>query len=300
MVSRGYVFTLNNYTDEEVIGINDLINSTEWIRYIIYGKEIGEKNGTPHLQGYIELSKGQRISALSKLKGFGRAHFEKRLGNRDEARKYCMKDMEFFEFGCWEAGGQGARNDIRKIMNMIKDPTLTREDAMEADPLTYSKHMRFFNEYRSICERNETRDFRQVETDVFIGEAGTGKSRTAREIDRDAFVVSPECSFPFDGYDGEATIIIDDFDGSGIMYKHLLKILDGHQHRVNIKGGHRYAKWNRVIITTNEEPSSWYRHGLTKPLERRLTRVTRFPSHEVGGNSDAPTPLTDILNSLEF
>jgi len=41
--SRNFVFTLNNYTTEEV----ELVK--EWdCKYLIFGKEIGE-SGTPHL-----------------------------------------------------------------------------------------------------------------------------------------------------------------------------------------------------------------------------------------------------------
>lgn len=105
----------------------------------------------------------------------------------------------------------------------------------------------------------------------------------------DAFTVNPEDTFPFDGYDGEDAIIIDDFEGQ-LKYKHLLKILDGHQLRVNVKGGHRYARWTRVFITTNEEASGWYQRGLTPALQRRLTSVTRFCDEEEG-NIVPPLPI---------
>jgi len=57
--SLNFVFTLNNYTEEEVEEI-DAIVGTEGcsVVYLDYGKEVGQE-GTPHLQGQLEcLAKG--------------------------------------------------------------------------------------------------------------------------------------------------------------------------------------------------------------------------------------------------
>lgn len=278
MTSRSYCFTINNYTIEELIQLEEIP-----CRYIIFGLE---KVTTPHIQGYIEVDTPVRISSLKKHHCFARAHLEKRRGTREQARNYCMKDNEWLEFGNFESGGQGSRNDLREIMHIIADPNRNIKEIMEENPITYSKNMRFCEKYQALCERDETREFRQVETDIFIGDAGVGKSRKAREIAPTAFTVNPEDSFPFDGYDGEDTIIIDDFEGQ-LKYKHLLKILDGHQLRINVKGSHRYAKWTKVIITTNEQPEGWYTRGLTPALKRRLNRVTTF-SHDEAGNTEPP------------
>lgn len=59
-----YCFTLNNYTEEEVFEIDTLVtNPDSNIRFICYGFEKGE-DGTPHLQGYLELHK-EGIKKLS-------------------------------------------------------------------------------------------------------------------------------------------------------------------------------------------------------------------------------------------
>jgi len=47
---RNWVFTLNNYTDEDIAR---LANPYEQVKFIAYGKEIAPTTETPHFQGYI-------------------------------------------------------------------------------------------------------------------------------------------------------------------------------------------------------------------------------------------------------
>lgn len=89
--SKYWVFTLNNYTEEEIE-----IIETEFERggyKYIWGYEEGE-SGTPHLQGYLEHEKRFRPSQLKfdgKLK-WNRFHWEKRRGTKKQAIEYCQKD----------------------------------------------------------------------------------------------------------------------------------------------------------------------------------------------------------------
>lgn len=279
MTSRSYCFTINNPTDEDIKAITECN-----CRYIVFGREIGTTNNVPHIQGYIELDKPIRMKACGKLLG-GRAHLEKRRGTREQARDYCTKDGNYEIRGDWAAGGQGKRTDIAGIMNQIKEGKKKLE-MMEENPEVYSKHMRFINEYVAELEKESTREFRQLETHVLVGKAGSGKTKMAYESDPDIFVVDTTETFPFDGYNGEKTILLDDFYG-GMPYSRLLRVLDGYQYRVNVKGGHRYAQWNKIFITSNEEPTQWYKIGLTEALKRRITSVTKF-GNEVEGNSIPP------------
>lgn len=80
----------------------------------------------------------------------------------------------------------------------------------------------------------------------------------------------------FDGYDGEESILFDDFVG-GPPVTLMLQILDIYPLRVEVKGGTVQAKWVRVYITSNLEVREWW-DGSMYPehraaLERRLTRV---------------------------
>jgi len=47
---RNWVFTLNNYTDEDIAR---LASPYEQVKFIAYGKEIAPTTNTPHSQGYV-------------------------------------------------------------------------------------------------------------------------------------------------------------------------------------------------------------------------------------------------------
>lgn len=281
-MSRSYCFTLNNYTFEDIQNFEEMK-----CRYLIYGYEVGE-NGTPHLQGYVELANAQRLTAMKKINN--KAHWEVRKGTRDEARNYCMKDNEFTEVGSWAAGGQGKRNDLKVVMDAIKGNMKTLE-LFDTFPNEVSRNMRFVEKYKELVEREQTKKFRKVNVEVIIGQAGHGKTKKAFDENPDVFTVTPSETFPFDGYDGEECILIDDFYGD-LKYHQILRILDGHQLRVNVKGSHRYARWTKVYITSNKPPEEWYQIGLTPALKRRLNTVTTLCNEETGNTSPSLETIT--------
>lgn len=96
-VAKHYCFTLNNYTDEDIKIVSDSLNL---LGHYIYGFEVGAE-GTPHLQGYIELFKSNRITGLKKVKGLAKAHFEKCKGSQKENLAYCRKEGNYVS-NYWE------------------------------------------------------------------------------------------------------------------------------------------------------------------------------------------------------
>ena len=82
---KRWCFTLNNWTDADVARLKK-VNC----KYMVVGVEVGDK-GTPHLQGYVRLTKSTRFNAVKKLIG-PRAHIEPARGTELENDKYCRKD----------------------------------------------------------------------------------------------------------------------------------------------------------------------------------------------------------------
>lgn len=83
---KRWCFTLNNYTNDNVVELNSYFSSNS--SYIM-AEEVGE-SGTSHLQGYVEMKSKIRFTALKKVND--KLHLEKAKKNRDLNVKYCMKE----------------------------------------------------------------------------------------------------------------------------------------------------------------------------------------------------------------
>ncbi len=114
MTAKDWVFTLNNYTDEEYDALMAKYDVEEvQIRYMVVGKEVGE-SGTPHLQGFIQMKAKKSLTQMKDIVG-QRAHLKKR--RPQEAADYCKKD------GNWEQKGEisvsGQRNDLTLMAKQL-------------------------------------------------------------------------------------------------------------------------------------------------------------------------------------
>lgn len=267
---RNLVFTLNNYTE---LDFNSLPEKMSPYKYLIYGKEKGEK-GTPHLQGYIEFKNPRSFGALKKIDP--RIHWEKRRGTALQASTYCKKEGDYTELGTMSR--QGARTDIENVANAIIKGKQVSEVALEY-PVEYIKYNRGIEKLHNIVVKNKSKDFRSVTVSVFYGKTGTGKTKKAIEIlQPDYYKLDVANNVWFDGYEGETGLIIDDFYG-WIKFGHLLNILDGHPLRLEVKGSFTYALWTNVILTSNKHPDTWYK-DLTLDqqlaLNRRINKVIEY------------------------
>ena len=122
--AKHYCFTLNNYTDKDLITVPEILNS---LGHYIYGFEVGE-NLTPHLQGYIVLSFKERITSLKKHGGgLERMHWEKCKGSQDENLRYCRKQGNYVS-NYWEDLKLITPNRPWQvdILNIIKSPAHER------------------------------------------------------------------------------------------------------------------------------------------------------------------------------
>ena len=89
--SNRWCFTLNNWTEEEYVQIVQSF-SQGGHNYVI-GKEVGE-NGTPHLQGYVEVKDKKRVRWTC-FRLSERIHWEKCKGDRASNVRYCSKENDY-------------------------------------------------------------------------------------------------------------------------------------------------------------------------------------------------------------
>lgn len=269
---RNFVFTLNN-PPEDII---DLLKSWDDIKYCICQFE---EVSTKHLQGYIELSRKVSFGKVAKRFGW---HIEARRGTQQQAIDYSSKEESRidgpFEWG--EKANQGARHDVDRMYEMVRQGKREREIAEEM-PSTHARCYRALDRYRFLVDKDETKAFRNVEVHIWWGKTGTGKSRAATEGTDWYKMVKPNNNTVwFDGYEGEKTLVIDEFYGWIPIY-YLLELTDGHQMQLPIKGNFTWAKWDKVIITSNTRWRDWYDWSKVAcekvaAFERRITEIKEF------------------------
>ena len=309
-----WCFTLNNYTNDEVDSLVRNCSDRKVVAYLVYGKEVGEE-GTPHLQGYIELSSKREFSTVKKLVGT-RAHIEQARGSSQQASDYCKKDGAFKEYGTMMVGA-GHRSDLDNIGKRV----LAGESLESIADTDTAMYIRYHRGLRELANTLPSPKWRDVKVLVYYGPTGSGKTRAAMALNGgDVFKMNTNTNGTlwFDGYRGESVLLLDDYYG-WIKHGELLTLLDGYPYRCQIKGSYTWARWTTVVITSNKPPKAWYAQGLNPALERRLTQVREFepaPSLEimpyfdyqkssrfsingpevgpgVGGNTRPPPPLID-------
>lgn len=142
--ARNWCFTLNNYTDDDLIRINALVDTNNKVTYVLYGKEVAE-SGTPHLQGFISCKDQLRLQQIKIIIG-SNPHLEV-ARNVNASIIYCKKEGDWIEFGARNNSNAGKRNDLEEFKNAVKEGMLNMKDIREAHADVYAKYPRFCLEY---------------------------------------------------------------------------------------------------------------------------------------------------------
>lgn len=249
-------------------------------RYICVGQEVCPTTGRPHQQGWFQLLKKKRVSGLRTLAGLKRGekaaadlHFEKVNGSNEQNDTYCQKGGDFKTWGTSQA--QGHRSDLDDVIKKIEEGKPMREVAKGA-PKLFIQYHNGMRKYKELRDQEERKAFRQVETTLLTGPTGCGKTRAAMESDDDIFKIQGGQLRWWDGYAGEKTILIDEYNND-LKITDLLCLLDGYRLRLEVKGTFTYANWTKVWITTNLKTL----HENAKPahqdaLARRITETVSY------------------------
>lgn len=264
---RNWCFTINNPTEYCYECVKEVALSA---RYLLFANEIGKECGTPHIQGYVELKEGKTRNAIRKCLG-DRASMRKARGSGLQNLSYISKDGDYYEFG--EMKRQGKRNDLAKVKTLIKDGNNMRG---VVDGCTSYQQMMVAKELLKYYEEK-----RRWKTQVlwFCGPTGTGKTRAAyREFDNDCYDGCKTLKW-WDGYDGHANVLFDDFRATWCDFDYLLRVLDRYPVRIENKGGSRQLLAKKIIVTCPYSPKQLY-SGIDEEdicqLLRRIDEVRVF------------------------
>lgn len=281
--SWSWCFTLNNYTDEEEFFLMfDLMP----IKYICFGHEIGSE-GTPHLQGYCEISYRVDLNVIKRWRGFERMHLEPRRGTQAEAIAYTKKSDTATWFECGEIRKlrPGTRRDLDDVRRIALE-----EGMKEVVPWANLQQIRVAEKYLEYCEPK--RCWKPVISWLY-GPTGTGKSRLAHSIAPEAYTKSDSSKW-WNGYDRHESVIWDDFRDSDVPFNDLLRLLDRYECRVETKGGMRQFVPREIIITSTVPPSELYKNLPHERKDQLLRRIDFVQG--VGGNTTPPTYDEDLVS----
>ncbi len=263
------------FTDFELLDWDKIYEMTEDIRYICWGEEICPTTKRKHYNGWLQFAqkKKKRLGGVKKLCRSKVIHLEPCRGTEEANEKYCKKDGKWKKLG--EFFTQGKRTDLDGLKKIL-DEGGTLKDIADENFQSFIQYNRGFQEYKKIVDKNRRKCFRTVKTIHIHGETGLGKTRKAMSYSDNTYKIQGNALQWWDGYDGEETLVIDEYD-SQVPLTELLGILDGYQLRLPIKGSFTYANWTKVIITSNYEELHKKAKAMHQDaLKRRITETIKM------------------------
>lgn len=260
-VSRGWCYTINNYTeDDEHFAFELSLDST----YTVCGKEIGE-GLTPHLQGFVYYKHTKTLGGM-KLR-HPTAHWEAIRGTPRQAADYCKKDGNYFEEGI-EPMTQTEKGDAGKAA-IAERWQLAKEGRFEELPPEQIKT------YEYIYRKNLKVEDRSELQNLWIhGPSGCGKSQYVRKT-YSTFYSKPMSKW-WDGYNGEEVVVLDDFDPShGKYLGYFLKIwADHYSFNAEVKGGMIHIRPKVIIVTSQYSINECFEESQTVEAINRRFQTT--------------------------
>lgn len=130
---------------------------------------------------------------------------------------------------------------------------------------------------------------------LYVGSTGTGKTKAAYEQYPDLYElpINSKGDLWFDGYQGEDTVLFDEFKGA-LPLDALLKLLDPYYIRkVPIKCSFTWFNPKRIIVTSNFHPEKWYDY--TGREEHQLALRRRFDEVIFFGKNDSRLVYTGAV-----
>lgn len=244
------------------------------MKYLIQGEETCPTTGRKHIQGFTIFKYAKQINVVIKIgKGI---HWEVCKGSIEENIKYCKKENNYTEEG--EAPkGQGHRSDIKSIVTMISEGCSNREILNEHG----DKALRIYRGIEWARKEIAPSKRRNWEMDVriYYGKPGTGKTRAAWDEFGESLYPKMKGKW-WDRYNGEETVLIDDFDPNNcfnLEYDFYLKLLDRYPMIVENKGGSIEFTSKRIIITSNFNPNGWWECKENRDaFFRRIKEIREF------------------------
>lgn len=254
--NRSWVVTLNveHYSKAEV---QEKLKAYTYIGQM----EKGDETGYVHWQLYIENKTAIRFSTLKKK--FPTGHFEVRWGTKKQAYDYATKsktaipdtvikngEIDITETDSPKVSVEAAVSLMERGMRvnevLVKYPSLWRS-------------MAYLERAQAIIdENNHSMSERDVRVEYIYGQPGTGKTRYIYETHGyDQVYRVTNYKNPFDGYQGQDVLVLDEFYDS-IPLDQLLNVIDVYPFKMPARYNDHWAAYTKVYIISNRKLQDQY------------------------------------------
>ena len=275
--SRGknWMFTLNNYNDEQQQMLRAMVPNTE---FLIFGREVGE-SGTPHLQGFVRFKNRIVFNKVARL--IPGSHLTL-SSYPDKAAEYCRKDGDFEEFGTLPLQESGKRSDLDQFKEaVIAGLVPSKEVLMDDWASMYARYPKFCMEYidikrpKTVVKEHRLRDWQQKlytdlekqvddRTVIFIVDrsGNSGKSwfcDYVRQLKSNVQILTPGKKADMaHEYDPSSKILFMDAPRSKqsdfIQYDFLEDVKNGRIFSPKYESRMKFFERPHVVIMMNEDP----------------------------------------------
>nr|QKV51277.1 putative replication associated protein [Crucivirus sp.] len=298
MTKKGFPWTLNNYTEDEVQNLsNTELHEERSVRFMLFVKQIGDEK-TPHLQGYTQYFTSVRWTALKQYSK--RIHVEKKqMGSAQQNIDYIVlneKKTNVAEPYSWGTPclAKGERTDLKVVAETIIKEQLDEKQVALEFPGVY---MRYANGIRGLCRQvHKPKPYVRatpLELHIIYGPSGIGKTYAAEQKFIDGNMSAAKISQLnlkggwWDDYNGEDVIFLDEFRDYCMYPENFLQLVD-RMKKLPVKGQFIDCPAKAIWITTPDHPYEWWKKWMSKTsnnwaqLSRRITKLYKMDSREEG------------------
>lgn len=241
-------FVCNNPTPEDLECFERLN-----VRYIVISHEVGD-SGTPHYQGYIVFHSNQRLSGLKKLNR--RSNWLTCDGCVPANQNYVKKtgSVMVLERGEPPLPKAKAAAVAASARREAYEVTLEHAKAGRFEEIEAGMLIRHYNTLKRIRldMKHEIAPLPELDNYWIWGPTGTGKSTLARELgggDENIFIKN--CDKWWNEYDGQESVLIEDFSPNPAMAQFLKCWSDHYYFSAEMKYGYTKIRPKRIIVTSN-------------------------------------------------
>ncbi len=268
--------------------------------------------GLKHLHMVLEDSNKARFSALKKA--YPKAHLAPTKGTKEQAEDYINKRGKYEEKGeevIYIArfgeikGCQGARKDFDILESMIEEGY--RPEQIMRENMGFRRYEKYIRDAYYDKRKRETPFLRQIECIWHVGETGSGKSYTVKQLvdaglQDDIYLMTDYDSGGLDRYNGEDILFMDEYRGQ-LRYTTLLMMLQGYMQQFHSRYTNVYGLWTKVHITSVMPPELVYQkmvseHQDIDSIKQLLRRINKIAYHwkNVEGYHVYEIPMNEYID----